>query len=349
MTNIRELIKRIKENELTASRFQRVENKILSVLNFKDFFDVLLSEIMDVFRVPYVWITFFEDCDMAKAILKSARESEILNERVNMISRSLFKGLVGDSLSPVLVNNDLKPYYKMLPDNRKYFVKSMAISPITLDGKIIGSINQADSDVGRFDPEFDTSLLEQLAVKVSLCLSNVTAHEKLIFLAYHDPLTELLNRRVMEAILKREFNRSKRYLAVLSLVFIDLDDFKAVNDTHGHEAGDFLLKYVAEKLLEMTRETDIVARFAGDEFVILLPETGVDMATNMLERIQGYFFENPLSYGKQAISVSISFGVASTEDNSIQHSEDLLRFADKSLYKVKQKRKRGKESSSEFL
>jgi diguanylate cyclase (GGDEF)-like protein len=345
MTNIKDLINRIKENELTAARFQKVENRILGILNFRDFFDVLLSEIKDVFRVPYVWITFIEDCDTARIIMRSASESTLLTDRVNIISRSQFKGLVGESATPVLVNNDLKPYFKMLPDNRKYFIKSMAISPISLDGKIIGSLNQADSDPDRFDPSYDTSLLEQLAVKVSLCLSNVTAHEKLIFLAYHDPLTELLNRRVMETILKREFNRSKRYLGVLSVVFIDLDDFKIVNDSNGHEAGDRLLKYVADKLLEMTRETDIVARFAGDEFVILLPETGKDMATTMLERIQSYFNENPMVYGKKTIPVSISFGVASSVDDSVHESEDLLRLADKSLYKIKQARKndRGKD------
>ncbi len=339
MTNIEDLIKRIRENELTASRFQKVENKILSVLNFKDFFDVLLTEIMDVFKVPYVWITFIEDCDASKMILRSARESELLSERVNLISASLFKGLLGESPAPVLVNTDLKPYFRMLPDSQKYFIKSMAISPITLDGKIIGSINQADSDQHRFDPEFDTSLLEQLAVKVSLCLSNVTAHEKLLFLAYHDPLTGLLNRRVMSTILKREFSRSKRYSSPLSVVFIDLDDFKKINDVHGHDAGDCLLRYVADKLVEMTRETDVVARFAGDEFVIVLPETDLAMASTLLERIQGYFLENRLAYGRANLSVSISFGAASSEDARIGDGEELLKVADQKLYAVKQDHK----------
>ena len=341
MTNIKDLIRRIKENELTASRFQKVENKILSVLNFRDFFDVLLTEIMDVFKVPYVWITFIEDCEAARMILSSARESELLSERVNLISSSLFKGLLGESPTPVLVNTDLKPYFRMLPESRRYLVRSMAISPITVDGKIIGSINQADSDQGRFDPEFDTSLLEQLAVKVSLCLSNVTAHEKLLFLAYHDPLTGLLNRRVMSTILKREFGRAKRYSNYLSVVFIDLDDFKKVNDLHGHDAGDRLLKYVADKLIEMTRETDVVARFAGDEFVIVLPETDLAMASSMLERIRAYFLENPMAYGSSDLSVSISFGAASTEDSRIEDSEELLKAADQKLYSVKQERKQG--------
>ena len=124
----------------------------------------------------------------------------------------------------------MKPYQKLFPKNKKYYIQSIAVAPLSLDGDIIGSLNQADFSPLRFKPGIDTSLLEQLALKVSLCLSNVTAHEKLRFLAYHDPLTGLLNRRVMEVVLKREFARSKRYSRPLSLVFIDMDYFKQIND-----------------------------------------------------------------------------------------------------------------------
>lgn len=339
MTNLKTLIERVKENEMIATRFQIVESRILSVLNFKDFFETLLTEIMDTFNMPYVWITLIEDCEATKVILKSSDGSAMIQERVNIISERVFNGLVGSSLTPILVNEDLKPYFKMLPENRKYFIRSMAIAPITLDGKIIGSLNQGDSDKGRFDPDFDSSLLQQLAIKVSLCLSNVTAHEKLKFLAFHDPLTELLNRRVMEAVLKREFYRSKRYSSTLSVIFIDLDDFKKVNDTEGHEAGDRLLRYVADKLVDMTRTTDIVARFAGDEFVVILPETGIKKANKLLTRIQKFFKNNPLDHEGKKITVSISFGAASTQDDSIVNPSVLLKKADQILYKVKKANK----------
>lgn len=335
MTNIQALIERVKENELTASRFQRVERRILSVLNFKDFFEILLTEIMETFKMPYVWLTLFEDSEATKVIIKSSIDSAIIQDRVNIITESLFKGIVGELPAPILINDNLKPYFKMLPNNRKYFIKSMAIAPITLDGKIIGSLNQGDSDKGRFDPEFDTGLLEQLAIKVSLCLSNVTAHEKLKFLAFHDPLTELLNRRVMESVLQREFYRSKRYSSTLSVIFIDLDDFKTVNDTIGHEAGDKLLCYVADKLVDMTRATDIVARFAGDEFVVILPETGVKKANKLIGRIQTFFSKNPFDYHGKKIDVSISYGAASTQDETILNPSILLKKADQILYKVK--------------
>jgi len=186
----------------------------------------------------------------------------------------------------------------------------------------------------------DTFLLEQLAAKVSLCLSNVTAHEKLEFLAYHDPLTSLLNRRVMETVLKREAGRAKRYEMPLSVVFLDLDYFKAVNDTFGHETGDKLLIHLSRNLEKKSRETDIVARFAGDEFVIILPETDDAQAEALMNRITLHLDENPLTQDETTIPVATSFGIASMTD--INPDEDaasqLLKKADERLYVKKEAR-----------
>ncbi len=339
MNTIEALIERVKENDLVATRFHKVERRILSVLNFKDFFEILLTELVRTFNMPYVWISVVEGSELEEAMENSSDDSWILSERHNIISESVFKGLVGYQTKPLLINSDLRPYYTLFPAGKAYVMKSIAIAPITLDGVVVGSLNQGDNDISRFEPDKDTGLLEQLAIKISLCLSNVTAHERLKFLAFHDPLTELLNRRVMESVLKREFMRSMRYESVLSLIFIDLDDFKKVNDTYGHDAGDELLKYVADKLVDLTRETDIVSRFAGDEFVVILPETGVVKAKNLIRRVQNYFVGNPLLYNDQSIAVSISFGASSTQDSEVSDSDILLRKADQKLYIVKNERK----------
>ncbi len=339
MNNIKELIERVRENDEIATRFHKVERRILSVLDFKDFFEILLYEIIETFNMPYVWLSVIEGSEVEEVMLQTSDDSGVLAHRVNKIKGSVFNGLVGTGTTPILINKNLKPYYIFFPENNAYMVKSMAIAPITLDGKIIGSLNQGDNDVTRFEPGKDVGLLEQLAIKVSLCLSNVTAHEKLKFLAFHDPLTELLNRRVMESVLKREFSRSKRFERVLSLIFIDLDDFKIVNDTYGHDAGDEILKYVAEKLVELTRETDVVSRYAGDEFVVILPETELKKANTLLTRIQTFFKKNPMNYNGENITVSISFGAASTRDSAIDASDFLLKKADQRLYLVKQSNK----------
>jgi diguanylate cyclase (GGDEF)-like protein len=229
----------------------------------------------------------------------------------------------------------------MLPKGQLNFIRSLAVSPISLHGEIIGSLNQADLSPLRYRPGMDTQLLEQLAVKVSICLSNVIAHERLKWLAVRDPLTGLLNRRIMESVLKREFKRAQRYKSPLSLAFLDLDDFKNINDHHGHECGDALLNYVAGQLTAITRDSDVVARYGGDEFVIILPGIPAQEALKLLQRLQEHFREKPMRYHEKLIRVSISFGIASMTDREARSPESLMRLADAMLYSTKKDKKSG--------
>ncbi|MBW1892751.1 MAG: sensor domain-containing diguanylate cyclase [Deltaproteobacteria bacterium] len=334
MTDINKIIQRLKQNEEISKKFNEVETKILSILGFKDLFEVLLSEIKKKFTVPYVWISMVEKNEVS-SLIDSLEDSELLKEHINIIDQETFLELVGNSTEPVLANENLKPYFKLLPKNRKYFIRSLAVAPISLDGKIIGSLNQADSSSTRFQPGIDASLLEQLAIKVSLCLSNVTAHEKLKFYAYHDSLTGLLNRRVMETILEREFQRARRYLTSLSLAFIDIDFFKHVNDTYGHSRGDDLLIYVADTFKKMTRESDIVTRFAGDKFVILLPAIKSESAMELIGRIKAHLKSNPFYVNETAFPISLSCGIASIPDVNIDNPSKLLSRADNKMMKEK--------------
>jgi len=332
---------RLKENETLLKKFYAVEKKILSILSFKDLFDVLLTEIKEQFSIPFVWLSFIKNSDTLALIDAMNSLGNTTQSNINIIEKSIFFALIGNQTEPVLANTELKPYFQLLPAGKSYLIKSLAIAPITMDGEIIGSLNQADASESRFQPDMDTFLLEQLAAKVSLCLSNVTAHEKLEFLAYHDPLTGLLNRRVMETVLKRETGRARRYEMPLSVVFMDLDYFKTVNDTYGHEVGDRLLVHLARNLEEKCRETDIVARFAGDEFVIILPETGGEQAETLMNRIKHHLEQAPLIHENTAIPVSTSFGIASMAD--IGPEDDaaavMLKKADERLYVKKEARK----------
>ena len=336
--NTKELIKQLKHNDETTRKFFEIEKRILSILNYKDLFEVLLDEIKKKFSMPYVWISLIEKNEVT-SFIEHLESSEILKKNMNTIDKNIFFKLVGTQTTPLLVNDHLKAYSKLIPVQDKYAIRSIAISPISFEGEIIGSLNQAHISPGHFKPGLDTSSLEQLALKVSFCLSNVTAHEKLKFLAYSDPLTGLLNRRAMENALKREFSREKRYQRILSVAFIDLDDFKNVNDTYGHDRGDELLKFVANQLFDISRDTDVVARFAGDEFILILPETSAVSTKNLMNRLKDYFQSHPLNTKANSIPVSISFGVASTEDKSIENPAMLLKKADEMLYIAKAARK----------
>lgn len=338
MKDLQFIIERLKANEEIARKFFMVETKILTILNFKDLFNVLLSEIKEKFNVSYVWISMIEKSELSKLVW-SAGSSGTLKEHLNMIKRSMFTELAGNTMKPILLNSNLKPYFKLLPHGKIHDIKSIAISPLSLHGEVVGSLNQADTSKLRFQPGLDTDFLEQISVKVSLCLSNVVAHEKLKFLAFHDPLTGLLNRRVMEDVLQREFRRAVRYQNSLSVVFIDVDDLKIINDTYGHNRGDDLLRHVAKQLIKLCRETDVVARFAGDEFVIILPETTAENAERLISRLLKDLSKQPFKKRGVTIPASISFGVASTEEKSIKSHLQLLKKADQKLYQAKKNKK----------
>jgi diguanylate cyclase (GGDEF)-like protein len=336
------ILERIRENEEIARKFFEIEVSILSILDFEGLFKRLLSEIREKFGVPCVWISLIEKSEISD-LIQTLAISKDLRDRLNLIDRRTFLKLTDRSTKPLLLNGDLHPFHPILPKGQLNFIRSLAVSPITLHGETIGSLNQADFSPLRYRPGMDTQLLEQLAVKVSICLSNVIAHERIKWLAVRDPLTGLLNRRIMETVLNREFKRARRYRSPLSLAFLDLDDFKIVNDRYGHECGDALLKYVAGELAGIIRDSDVVARYGGDEFVIILPGTPGQEASKLLKRLQQYFGERPMRHDERVIAVSISFGVASMTDQEVSDPESLMRTADSMLYTNKKDKKAGGE------
>lgn len=146
-------------------------------------------------------------------------------------------------------------------------------------------------------------------------------------LAITDPLTELANRRYFDLRFEEERMRASRYGLLLSVLVLDVDHFKSVNDTHGHAIGDEVLVGVARVLRETTRTVDLVARFGGEEFVVLLPETGLEGAAGIGERIRAAVETREMGAGRLRVTVSV--GAASGHDPAI------LVHADKALYEAK--------------
>ncbi len=327
----------LKENEEIAEKFNEIEISILNILNFQDFLEKLLFEIGDKFSLPYIWICIITESPLA-AQLKNLDNSALLKTATAFVSRHKFVAVTKNRFAPLLANTTLDRYTALVPKSVDWDIGSIAIAPITLDGEIVGSINQADPDKNRFAPDIDASLLERLAVKVSLCLSNVTAHERLQYMAYHDPLTGLLNRRVMERILEREFARASRYKMQLTLLFLDLDDFKTINDTHGHDMGDKALCHVAGCLSRLKRDSDVVARFAGDEFVIILPSTSRSQAGHYMDRVKNMLAATPVSGKDSRFFLHVSHGISCIQDPDIASAKTMLTAADKSLYRAKMKK-----------
>ena len=158
---------------------------------------------------------------------------------------------------------------------------------------------------------------------------------KLEVLAITDPLTQLFNRRYFEAIIEKEFSRTARYKFATSCLIIDVDYFKRVNDEYGHRTGDLVLKELATIIKDCLRKVDTVARWGGEEFVVLLPETNKENAVRAASRFLSTIASHAFSGITRQITVSI--GIASVPDPSIDTAEQFIDKADFALYEAKSK------------
>jgi diguanylate cyclase (GGDEF)-like protein len=161
-----------------------------------------------------------------------------------------------------------------------------------------------------------------------------TMNNELARLARTDALTGLLNRRCLHELIEAEIARFKRNPRPFAVILGDIDDFKAVNDRHGHQAGDVALRSTAKALRESVRDPDSVARWGGEEFLVLLPETGLNEAAGVARRIQGRLRHSPVPYAGARIEIRMTFGIAEYRDG--ETVDALLADADRRLYNGKQ-------------
>lgn len=159
-------------------------------------------------------------------------------------------------------------------------------------------------------------------------------HDEVYRLTTVDGLTQAFNRRYFEDALEREISRCHRYARALSLVMIDLDRFKSINDTWGHLAGDHVLKCVAASIRSRTRREDILARYGGEEFCLLLPEIELKGAVALAEKMRSVVEKQEFSFDEQRISVTVSIGVAALTDK-LREGKDLIKVADERLFAAK--------------
>jgi two-component system cell cycle response regulator len=195
-----------------------------------------------------------------------------------------------------------------------------------------------DPPLGEMDLRFAGRVVDSAAAAIEKALDREESgrrEDALRQLAETDPLTGLLNRRVLNERLVVEVERARRYDTVLSCVMIDIDEFKVTNDTFGHPTGDHVLAQVAELLRTEQRAMDIVARYGGDEFVALLPETGPSAARLLADRILQRVNQTTFGEPGAPVHLTVSIGVATLADPRVTDAESLVRLADRNLLRAK--------------
>jgi two-component system cell cycle response regulator len=210
-----------------------------------------------------------------------------------------------------------------------------AAFPIETGGQLAGLLALGGRAAGRVGAESEP-FLAQLANQAFIVTQNSRLFERVRNLSVRDGLTELFNHRHSIELLQGEFARVGRYEAGVSVIMLDIDHFKLVNDAHGHQAGDAVLREVARLLRDTLRTVDAVGRYGGEEFIAILPHTAHQDATQTAERVRSAIANHTFKVGERELRITVSVGVASYPSDTADSPVALIREADKALYRAKE-------------
>lgn len=321
------VIENSRVNAEIAQKLFDIETQILSCKTSKELLLQLLSSIREQFNLTDICLLLAEPTPVSY-LLSGNMQSNWHQENSRSLDVNILKEL-HPSRKPFLTN-DLLRIKAVLPPSLIKNAQSAAFTPLVIEDKLFGSLVFTDNNKARFHSDLGTIHLEQLAVKVSLCLSNALIREQLEYMAHYDRLTGVANRRLMEVTISEELIRQRRYKVPFSILFIDCNKFKQINDTYGHDCGDKVLTYVATQLQELIRENDKCFRYAGDEFVITLASQTYQEALLACKRLTEFFQNNPMPYEGSHLPITISCGAAASDSKKTM--EELLKQADEQLY-----------------
>lgn len=218
--------------------------------------------------------------------------------------------------------------------SENYTTKSCIIAPLICHNRVVGVLNLTDKAHGeRFAPE-DIAVLELFRQLIGASIGNVKLFEKTQRQAKTDGLTGMLNHRTFYETLEMELRRSQRYGSRLSIIMADVDNFKPINDVYGHRAGDMTIKQISRRISACIRQIDIAARYGGDEFAVILPNTSLPDAVVVAERMVKAVCETPILWEGQELHVSLSAGVGQFEGET--GIGDVTKATDAALYTAKQ-------------
>lgn len=338
---LRLLLDEARRNEDKLQRLQALELLLLGAESLSELIHMLLHRYREDFSLDAVSLVLIDPHYEIRRFLED--ESTEVTSHPNLIFKTDCDAMSSDdtSLFPRLGAFDAKQHTPLFNVAHKQ-LSSVALLPLVRQGRVIGCLNLGSCDSRRFVNGSGTDLLERLTAIVSLCLENTLNVERLKHTGLTDALTAINNRRFFDQRICEEIERSRRHQKALSCLFVDIDYFKKINDSYGHQSGDKILRNVAALLNEQMRRSDILARYGGEEFAILLCNTDIEAAEEIAERLRLTIHATPQTgLNNEEITVSVSIGVATTgpvqdPDTGIeQQADNLIAKADEALYEAK--------------
>lgn len=329
------LLDEARRNEARQERFELLERQLIAARSLPELVRLLLDDYRAAFGIEHVSLSLIDpECEIARIFAMQCPPGLRLHETAEIFAPVCTSG----------ARAWLQPYdadtHAALLGGAHGGIASVAVLPLLRGDELIGSLNLGSCTVERYDPEAGTRFLDRVAAVVTLCIENALAHERLKSVGLTDALTGVQNRRYFEHRCLAEVCQAQRHRQPLACMFLDIDRFKRINDTWGHQTGDTVLRSVAALVQEQLRTGDTMARYGGEEFVVLLPQTAAVHAREIAERIRaavaGSGFVVPSG---ESVPVTLSVGLSMLGGNISAGESDLatnmVAAADRALYEAK--------------
>jgi len=257
---------------------------------------------------------------------------EVVKNMIKVLSILGEESFEADRMTLQVEKRKLRPKQMMM--DPKATLKSHLTLPLTVEGEILGCISLNSDQPNAFDAQ-DLQFLSVIGYQMAATLKHFQRFSSIKNIAIYDTLTGLYNRRYFEEKLGVDAQKSFHGGTPLSLVMVDLDHFKKVNDAFGHTEGDQVLCKISSLLKNSVRKKDTVARYGGEEFILILPEAGLEESFVIAERIRRLVERTSFEVGQAQVNLTVSMGISHFPSHRAKSKEELIKMADRALYDAK--------------
>lgn len=331
----------VRQNDVKSHRFQKLEMNLLGLNSLFELIEHILDDTLHVFDLDEI---SFSLVDKKQELAKFLKEDGLVVEQTPGLmlleNDQMLNKLFGKAVRPYLGEYRTEKCGAFFAHCQKPPV-SVVLLPLRRRGRYLGSLHLGSMNHERFTGQMATDFLERLSSILSVCLENTLNFELLRRTSLIDTLTGVNNRRFFDQRIGEEIDRVQRNGESLSCLFLDIDFFKAVNDTYGHQVGDRVLADVAGEIRSQLRNNDVLARYGGEEFVSLLSGAAELTALEVGERIRQRIENHVITTADdKRVKITVSVGIATFEpeiygDSSKFDASKLVEFADRALYDAK--------------
>ncbi|MES2069092.1 MAG: sensor domain-containing diguanylate cyclase [Pseudomonadota bacterium] len=340
---LEDLLSQAHRNQRIMLRHQTFDLQLIGASSFRELIENIFSTLAKTSDLDIVTLTLIDPKSSLRRILLDLNIDLMEFPHLLFVQTEFELGQLRQHLKkPVLGKYEDDLHGRMFAECRTK-PSSVAVVPLIRQNKLIGCLNLGSYHASRFAPSMATDFIEHMASIIAICLENVINNERLTYIGLTDPLTGVSNRRHIEQRKLEEIGRARRQQYGIVCMYLDIDFFKQINDKHGHQGGDDVLRDVASRIKAELRLSDTLGRFGGEEFVVLLINTNQQHAVQVAERIRASIANKPflLSMGgfcKATISIGIATLPATRNTGEIDTvAREMVVRADSALYEAKTK------------